>query len=78
MARQLSLLETRRTWALSETTREVGRRGVAEARACLQAAIAARAGEGGADRSPGRRDTPARRQPSRRTAPTRTQRPHAA
>ena len=41
MARQLSLLETRRTWALSETTREVGRRGVAEARAALDAARAA-------------------------------------
>mgnify|MGYP001325838543 CR=1 FL=1 len=41
MARQLSLLESRRTWALSDTTREVGRRGVAEARAALEAARAA-------------------------------------
>ena len=44
MARQLSLLETRRTWKLSESTREAGRRGVAEARASLQAAIATRSG----------------------------------
>jgi hypothetical protein len=41
MARQLSLLESRRSWKLSETTREVGRRGVAEARASLEAAVAA-------------------------------------
>ena len=41
MARQLSLLENRRPWVLSETTREVGRRGVAEARAALEAARAA-------------------------------------
>lgn len=46
MARQLSLLESRRSWKLSETTREVGRRGVAEARASLEAALsAARAAE---------------------------------
>ncbi|MFP5255085.1 MAG: hypothetical protein ACLGI8_04455 [Acidimicrobiia bacterium] len=41
MARQLSLLESRRTWTLSDSTREVGRRGVAEARAALDAARAA-------------------------------------
>ena len=43
MARQLSLLETKPTWRLDEPTREAGRRGVAEARAKLQAAIAAKA-----------------------------------
>lgn len=44
MARQLSLLETRRPWALSKSTREVGLRGVAEARAALEAARAAAEG----------------------------------
>ncbi|MGV3760394.1 MAG: hypothetical protein ACO1PW_12775 [Actinomycetota bacterium] len=48
MARQLSLLESRRTWKLSESTREVGRRGVAEARAALEAARTA------AERDPAR------------------------
>ncbi len=47
MARQLSLLEVKPTWRLDDTTREVGRRGVAEARARLQAAVAAaRSGAG--------------------------------
>lgn len=41
MARQLSLLETQPSWRLDEPTREAGRRGVAEARAQLQAAVAA-------------------------------------
>lgn len=41
MARQLTLLETRKSWRLSESTREVGRRGVASARASLEAAVAA-------------------------------------
>ena len=41
MARQLSLLETTPSGRLDEPTREAGRRGVAEARATLQAAIAA-------------------------------------
>lgn len=41
MARQLSLLETTPSWRLDEPTREAGRRGVAEARATLRAAIAA-------------------------------------
>jgi len=40
MARQLTLLDTPPTWRIDETTREVGRRGVAAARASLQAAIA--------------------------------------
>jgi hypothetical protein len=42
MARQLTLLDTPPTWRIDEATREVGRRGVAEARASLQAALAAR------------------------------------
>ena len=42
MAGQLSLLDTPRAWRLSESTREVGRRGIAEARAALEAARAAR------------------------------------
>jgi hypothetical protein len=78
MARQLSLLETRRTWALSETTREVGRRGVAEARASLQAAIAARSGEGGAERSTERRGSSGRRASARRSPAVPARRPHAA
>lgn len=41
MARQLTLLDTPPTWRLDESTREAGRRGVAAARASLQAAIAA-------------------------------------
>jgi hypothetical protein len=41
MARQLTLLDTPPEWRIDETTREVGRRGIAEARASLQAAIAA-------------------------------------
>jgi hypothetical protein len=41
MARQLTLLDTPPAWRIDETTREVGRRGIAEARASLQAAIAA-------------------------------------
>jgi hypothetical protein len=41
MARQLTLLDTPPAWRIDEATREVGRRGIAEARASLQAAIAA-------------------------------------
>jgi hypothetical protein len=36
MARQLVLLETPVDWRLDERTREIGRRGVASARAVLQ------------------------------------------
>ncbi|MEQ1787894.1 MAG: hypothetical protein ABL966_12635 [Acidimicrobiales bacterium] len=43
MARQLTLLDTPPSWRIDEATREVGRRGIAEARATLQAALAARA-----------------------------------
>ncbi len=42
MARQLTLLDTPPAWRIDEATREAGRRGIAEARATLQAAIAAR------------------------------------
>lgn len=42
MARQLTLLDTPPAWRIDAATREVGRRGIAEARASLQAAIAAR------------------------------------
>src|SRR3546814_18467552 len=39
MARQLTLLDTPPSWRLDEHTREVGRRGVAEARASPRGAI---------------------------------------
>jgi hypothetical protein len=42
MARQLTLLDSPPAWRIDEATREVGRRGVAAARASLQAAVAAR------------------------------------
>jgi hypothetical protein len=38
MARQLQLLEQDPEWRLDEATRDTGRRGVADARAALQAA----------------------------------------
>ena len=41
MARQLTLLDTPPAWRIDDTTREVGRRGIAAARASLQAAMAA-------------------------------------
>lgn len=37
MTRQLALINTRRSWQLSERTKEIGRRGVAEARVALAA-----------------------------------------
>lgn len=37
MARQLTLIETRSIWRLDERTREIGRRGIASARAELDA-----------------------------------------
>ncbi len=40
MARQLTLLDAPPAWRIDEATREAGRRGIAEARAMLQAAIA--------------------------------------
>ena len=42
MAGQLTLLDTPPAWRIDEATREAGRRGVAEARATLEAAVAAR------------------------------------
>jgi hypothetical protein len=41
MARQLTLLDTPPAWRIDEATREAGRRGIAEARASLRAALAA-------------------------------------
>ena len=41
MAVQLTLLDPPRTWRLNEATRALGRKGVAEARASLRAALAA-------------------------------------
>lgn len=35
MERQLTLMETPKPWRLNERTREIGRRGIAEARAAL-------------------------------------------
>jgi hypothetical protein len=43
MTRQLTLLESPPAWRIDEPTREAGRRGVADARAALRAALAARA-----------------------------------
>lgn len=37
MARQLALIDARRSWQLSERTKEIGRRGIAEARLALAA-----------------------------------------
>jgi hypothetical protein len=46
MAQQLTLLETPPSWRLDEPTREAGRRGVAEARASLRAALAGHDADG--------------------------------
>ena len=43
MARQLTLIETPRSWRLDEATKAAGRKGIAEARASLRAALAAQA-----------------------------------
>jgi hypothetical protein len=43
MARQLTLIDTPHQWRLSEATKAAGRKGVAEARATLRAALAAQA-----------------------------------
>ncbi|CAN5282597.1 hypothetical protein BH23ACT2_BH23ACT2_23780 [soil metagenome] len=37
MERQLTLIDTTSTWRLDERTREIGRRGIASARAALAA-----------------------------------------
>lgn len=52
MARQLTLLEAPPVWRIDESTREVGRRGLAEARATLQAALAAERGEAPVEQHP--------------------------
>jgi hypothetical protein len=41
MARQLTLLDPPPAWRLDEATKEAGRKGLAEARAALRAAVAA-------------------------------------
>ena len=57
MARQLKLLDTPPTWRLDEATRELGRKGIAEARARLrEAATSAARTE--------RTESPARRRPA--------------
>ena len=43
MARQLTLIDTPHQWRLSEATKAAGRKGVADARATLKAALAAQA-----------------------------------
>ena len=43
MARQLTLIDTPRSWRLDEATKAAGRKGIAEARASLRAALAAQA-----------------------------------
>ena len=58
MARQLTLLESPPAWRLDEATSEVGRRGIAEARASLQAALAA---DHDADGAKARREHPSHR-----------------
>ena len=40
MARQLTLIESPPAWRIDDRTRETGRKGVAAARAALQAALA--------------------------------------
>lgn len=64
MARQLTLLEIPPTWRLDDATREAGRRGVAEARASLRAALAAHVDQprpSGPDGAPHRREHPGHR-----------------
>ncbi len=56
MARQLTLLEIPPEWHLDDATRAAGRRGIAAARASLQAAIAA-----ASDERASRREHPAHR-----------------
>lgn len=46
MTRQLSLLDSPPEWKLDEATRALGRKGVAEARASLRAALARQADQG--------------------------------
>jgi hypothetical protein len=56
MAHQLTLIELAPSWRLDDATREAGRRGVAEARATLQAALAGRQSEDtGGSGAPGER-----------------------
>jgi hypothetical protein len=62
MGRQLTLLDTPRTWRLDEATKAAGRKGIAEARATLEAAAARRAAreaDAAADRPASGRRRPA-------------------
>lgn len=43
MARQLTLIDSPRSWRLDEATKATGRKGIAAARAQLRAALAAQA-----------------------------------
>jgi hypothetical protein len=51
MTRQLTLLEVPPSWRLDGPTRDAGRKGIAAARASLQAAIAAAHSAGSAESS---------------------------
>ena len=64
---QLTLIDTPRSWRLDERTREVGREGIARARAALQAGLHTR--------TPSR---PSGASPPRRTAAGGVPRRHAA
>ena len=52
MARQLTLIESPPAWRIDERTRETGRKGVAAARAALQAALAVHPSDQPADDHP--------------------------
>ena len=61
MARQLTLIETPRTWRLDEATKAAGRKGIAQARATLEAAKAAAAQQAARDAEAERAQPGARR-----------------
>ena len=52
---QLTLIDTPRSWKLDERTRELGREGIARARAALRAGLRARAQTASGASPPGRR-----------------------
>lgn len=55
MARQLTLIDTPPSWRLDEATKAAGRKGIAEARARLEAAKAAAARQAPSEPAAGRR-----------------------
>jgi hypothetical protein len=73
---QLRLIETPRSWKLDEHTREVGREGIARARAALQAGLRPAPAPSGSPPDPpaggrteaGRSEAPRSRRPARRAA----------